>query len=646
MATVPLEELFGLQTPAEPSLSPDRKHVVYTLPVKYKTGEHETASLWIAEVGKARSARQLTSGLFNDRSAKFSPNGHDIAFVSDRGKAGAASSIHTISTRGGEPYPLTHPLHERNISQFEWSPDGNFIAFLSADEKTSEEKRREEDKDDAVVYGQNWQYARLRLFHVKTRSIHALVKADHHIMTFSWRPDGKEIVYISTRNSDIDSAGAYGVDFHILRVIDGIVTDALHFPGRSQVPPAWLEDDRILFIAGMTITANNTSQCVYQLDFRNRIWTRRAHGEVDDVQTIVAAKDAVAMYKVEEGLFNYLELSSGEVCSEKNGYISSFDTISGGNSVVSAIVSSINCAPPELYAVTYARSSKSLTTLQLSNHTVGFEKKYKPTVTPFYCSASDGQQLDAVYIKPEHSKDERPSLPTVVLVHGGPYHRSPLTFDITLHAWTEALVFHGYAVLHPNYRGGSGHGDAFAIQALGDMGKIDYSDIIDTLRAAIDKGLVHPEKVVIGGWSQGGFLSYLAVTRTDFKFRGAICGAGVSDWDMMSMTSDLPHLEAELAIVAPWNTRQDDTCARHGSAVWHMHERRNDSEKTPVLILHGEEDKRVPITQAIAFHRACLSMYWPCQFVAYPREGHFFKERKHVMDMANRIVKFVDSHIG
>ena len=109
---------------------------------------------------------------------------------------------------------------------------------------------------------------------------------------------------------------------------------------------------------------------------------------------------------------------------------------------------------------------------------------------------------------------------------------------------------------------------------------------------------------------------------------------------MLCMTSDAPFFEAELAGKAPWETDPDNTSARHGSAIWRMK-----NVKAPILILHPEDDKRVPLTQAIAFHRGCLHYGVPCEFVVYPREGHLMKERKHMIDMLKRIRRFCDLHL-
>jgi len=173
------------------------------------------------------------------------------------------------------------------------------------------------------------------------------------------------------------------------------------------------------------------------------------------------------------------------------------------------------------------------------------------------------------------------------------------------------------------------------------MGTSDYDDVITLVKAGISKGLIDKDRVVIGGWSQGGFLSYLSVTRSDFQFKAAICGAGVTDWDLMSMTSDAPIFEAHLAGKAPWEDGSRKTQDRHGSPIWHMKD-----IKTPILILHGEKDVRVPASQAIAFHRGCLHHDIPCEMVIYPREGHSIKERNHRIDMLNRVRRIVDIHLS
>lgn len=167
----------------------------------------------------------------------------------------------------------------------------------------------------------------------------------------------------------------------------------------------------------------------------------------------------------------------------------------------------------------------------------------------------------------------------------------------------------------------------------------------------IDKKLTDKEKLITCGWSQGGFLSYLASVRNGthnlgWRFSGAICGAGVTDWDAMAMTSDLPNGESELGGISPWAAAKSDISGRKGSPLWEMTEAAKAGRIPPVLILHGEKDERVPLSQAWAFHRGCKKWKLACEMVVYPREGHRFAERKHIADMFQRVRKFCDLHIS
>ena len=233
---------------------------------------------------------------------------------------------------------------------------------------------------------------------------------------------------------------------------------------------------------------------------------------------------------------------------------------------------------------------------QLSHHGDAIAKLHIADAELFYAAASDNTELDGILLIPKRA-DEKP-WPTIVLPHGGPRTRVTLSFDAPLYHWGPWLAAAGYAVSCPNYRGGSSRGEKFASHARGRVGTKDYSDIIDMINSGIKQGLFNPNRIAIGGWSQGGFLSYLSVTRQDFHFRAAVCGGGITDWDMLTMSSDVPSIEAELAGGAPWKMQPDSLTTRRSSAVWHIKD-----IKTPILILHSARDERVPISQATAFHR-------------------------------------------
>lgn len=114
----------------------------------------------------------------------------------------------------------------------------------------------------------------------------------------------------------------------------------------------------------------------------------------------------------------------------------------------------------------------------------------------------------------------------------------------------------------------------------------------------------------------------------------------------MTMTSDVPVFQSELAGGAPWLFDSSQTQSRKGSAIWEFKAAAEAKSVPPVLILHGREDVRVPLPNALAFHRACIHYGVPCELAIYPREGHMISERLHQIDMIKRIRRFCDTHLG
>ena len=146
-------------------------------------------------------------------------------------------------------------------------------------------------------------------------------------------------------------------------------------------------------------------------------------------------------------------------------------------------------------------------------------------------------------------------------------------------------------------------------------------------------------------------MSYLAAVRNGlhdggWKFNAAIPGAGVTEADTMCLTSDLGCFQAALAGRAPWESERTSIVGRSGSALWEFAAAVEKGDVIPpLLILHGEKDERVPLEQAVGFRRALQSANLPFEYVVYPREEHELKERRHLVDMAGRVLRFVREHI-
>ena len=244
--------------------------------------------------------------------------------------------------------------------------------------------------------------------------------------------------------------------------------------------------------------------------------------------------------------------------------------------------------------------------------------------------ARDGLDLDGLLILPPgRSRDDGP-FPLITLVHGGPYSRS--SDELLLGWWPNGQWFAtaGYAVFLPNPRGSKGRGHEFAESVAAAVGQDEWTDILTGIDLLIDRGVADPDRLGIGGWSHGGFMAAWAVTQTN-RFKAAVMGAGIVDWGMEAATGEYGVQEAGLGGSQGWEGvgphRHDELSPiSYASRV-----------RTPVLIVHGQDDTNVPVGQAVYFHRALSHFGVEHELVIYPREGHLFTERNHQIDLLNRM---------
>lgn len=645
-----LEDILDLQIPTEIKISPNAQQILYstTLIHQHKKGEHPVSSLWIAETGKAKSARQLTSGLHNDTSPRWFPDGKTIAFLSDRHDHGKKSAVYALDVSGGEAYPLTSTENERQVEAFEISPDGKFIAFISADEKTEEKKAKEKVKDDVKVWGEDWPYNRLRMMHVGTKKVTTLFSQDAHVLSSAFNDKGTKIAFIASRNPDLESY-YLGNAIFIVDIASSSV-QLVSRVGTWLANPVFVGDT--LYVNGPAdIDAVESSSVVYSLNFDESPppFEKVAHGEEDCAAGLGHADGDVTVL-VQHGMEDQIRILNGKTLFSWKQRLAAWDTAftTDSDEMIVAVGTGNSNKPAEVYTTTASGGAL----IQLSSHGESLNDKKFGKVNFFSCrSKDDKEDLDAMWVTPIEGQQPEEPKPTVVLIHGGPYHRLTDAFDVHF-GWAPLLLSNGYSLLIPNYRGSSGRGDRFAAYARGGCGIYDHADIISITQKAVEKGFADKDRLLVAGWSQGGFLSYMCSVRNglqglDWKFKAAIPGAGVVDGDTMCFTSDIGAVQGELAGLPPWKMRKDDVSSRSGSAIWEFADAVEEGGVIPpMLILHGEQDLRVPIEQAMAFRRALESAGLPFEMVVYPREPHAIKERKHIVDMGERVLRFVDNHIG
>lgn len=198
--------------------------------------------------------------------------------------------------------------------------------------------------------------------------------------------------------------------------------------------------------------------------------------------------------------------------------------------------------------------------------------------------------------------------PFVIFPHGGPEANDFLRLD----AFARSLAGMGYVVLQPEYRGSTGYGSAFLAAIYQHFGDRAYCDVDSGTDYAIAQGWADPNRLAIFGWSAGGFMTSWTVTQTH-RYKAAIEGAGITDWASFIWTSDVQQTDYD----ARWPD-QDPQAFLRFSAVMHSAE-----VTTPLLILHGAADDRVPTYEGRELFEVLAARGKTTRMVTYPGSPHF-----------------------
>lgn len=227
--------------------------------------------------------------------------------------------------------------------------------------------------------------------------------------------------------------------------------------------------------------------------------------------------------------------------------------------------------------------------------------------------------------------------PLVVDIHGGPSLAFHHSWDLP---WAELLCAAGYAVLMPNPRGGAGRGQAFSRGNLGDPAGAEFADIEAGVAHCAAAGLADPGRVAAIGASYGGYLTAWAIalgSKRGGQFRCGIVIAGISDLvSVRGTANNAPFYDYLL------QGRPADQPARYldRSPVTRL-----SADSSPALILHGREDRCVPVSQAEELYAGLREFGVPAEFVCYPREGHQATEPAHVADQRERILRWLGTYL-
>lgn len=621
--------------PAEPQLSPDGRLVAFTVAPTGRVERERQSAIWLVATDGATPARRLTAGTVQDHQPRWSPDGTWLYFLSDRAARGKAQ-LHRLAIAGGEAEALTD--WSPGLADYTPLPDDTTIALLAIDPPTDEDERRQRERDDADVYGARWPRARLRLLNVETRAIRTVAGfEEEHVASAIPTHRGDRLAVVTWPTPELDERARPGT-LSIVTVADEQIRRVGPAPGSNL---AWTADDRTLCALASATPGGVSGSALFAIDPATCATRRLTDDLAGCPNGLATGTTGLPLATVAVGLdttLNRLDPTSGHLAelARERGDLLGLTVSADGNTIAA-----LHSTPHDglnVWGGPVGGPLLRLTDLrpELRNVPLGEQERLA-------WQASDGLNLDGLLILPPGKSRADGPFPLLTIVHGGPYGRFADGLQLGWQPSAQWLATAGYAVFLPNPRGGMGHGQQFAACVAGRVGLEDWGDIVAGIDRLVAEGVGDPTRLGIGGWSQGGYMTAWAVGQdppSGPRFRAGVMGAGVSDWGMMVAESDLPSFESGLGGTTGWEgigPHQHDAVSpiSFGHRV-----------KTPVLILHGERDARVPISQARFFAQALRHHAVPNELVVYPREPHGIQERNHQLDLLHRTRAWFDRWIG
>ncbi|SBT43527.1 alpha/beta hydrolase family protein [Micromonospora auratinigra] len=641
MARAPLtaESVVDGWAPQAVTLSPDGNWVAYVVAPLARAGDRPVSELWVAAVDGATAPRRLTSDEAYESAPRWAADSRTVHFLSDRAERGTAQ-LHRVGLVDGATRAVT--AWAGGVSGHLPLAEPDLVVLIAADEPTAEDERRVRERDDARVRGERVRPDRLRLLDVgsgRVRTPDAF--GDRHVVEVAQRPDDGLLAVLTWSAPEVDP-GLVEPALHLLDPVSGVArdlgpaaagasslvwwaaADGWHLAYLATTPPALVGGDAVLDV---TVPSRGPAGEHRNLTAGTTVCPSGLV-QVDTGPPLVLVADGLdtAIHRLDPDGPRLAPVSRVE------GLATSLTTSRDGD-VVAAVLST-SYRPKDVHAGPTAGPLTRLSDLRPELRDVRWGVQQRLSYR-----AADGLPLDGLLILPAGRAPDDGPFPLVTLVHGGPYDRHADRLMLDWHPSGQWLATAGYAVFLPNPRGGRGHGHDFAVRVAGAVGLADWPDVCAGIDLLVADGVADPDRLGIGGWSHGGFLAAWAVGQTD-RFRAAVTGAGISDWGMLAATGEQGRFEAALG----------------GSHGWegpgpHHHDRLSPISyaarvRTPVLILHGEEDTNVPVSQAEFFHRALRAFGVEHEYVVYPRENHAIRERSHQLDVLRRTRAWFDRWLG
>jgi dipeptidyl aminopeptidase/acylaminoacyl peptidase len=631
-STPSIDQSLEMKSAFSPEIAPDGKRVVYEVTRTNWEDNVFERDLWIADTATGEG-HQLTASKKSSTNAAWSPDGKWIAFLSDRpgqisGTPEGKKQIYVIAADGGEARQLTKV--ETGVNIFAWSPDSKKLAFSADDPEQKAMKDRKEKYGDYEVVHADYNMAHLWTLEIPAGESETIPEpkrltegATFSVGEFSWSPDGTRIAFSAQRDPDLISSET--ADIYVATVGDGKVKKIVSTPGPDR-NPKWSPD-------GKQIAFETSAASKYFFYTNIKIAVTDADGSAPRVLTDAFDEDPGLIDWAADGIYFAAAQKTYAHLFRLNPDTKAVEKLSGPDHLAAFSFSfskdfkqvAYRAALENEYAEIFTANispwqTKKLTTL--GDQLKPFKIARRELVT---WKAADGTLVEGVLFKPQNF-DPKKKYPLLVVIHGGPTGVDQPIVNADRYYPLERFVAKGALILRPNYRGSAGYGEKFRSLNVRNLGVGDYADVISGVDALIAKGFVDKDRVGSMGWSEGGYISAFITASSD-RFKAVSVGAGISDWMTYYVNTDITPFTRQYLHATPWD---DPDIYKKTSPITYIAK-----AKTPTLIQHGENDRRVPIPNGYELRQALEDRGVPVKMVVYKGFGHGItkpKQQRAVME--------------
>lgn len=625
------EDVLSIREVRELEISPDGKQVAFRVREAPDPKLPRVTNIWVASTDGKQPPRPLIPNLKNANTPHWSPDGRWLAFLSDHANATGDASMQVYLMRSDATTAERLTSVPGGVEDFAWSPDSTMIAFVARDQRTAKELEKQSVGDDAIEVDRDFKYSRLWVAKVADESAVQVTKQDFEITEFAWSPKGDEIALVVAKSQKPEDSLLYSlvvVSRSTGEVVRTLNTNAAPISGLLR----WSPDGSLInFLEGpptkefaswlSVVPASGGAVRPLTKDYSGTVlaveWTPDSKTLLG--QSIEGTRQALLSIDVASGV----ETKLTDVTQTIWEY--SFST--NGQTIV--YTAQTSDSPSDIYVWTKDAQPRKITDFnpQTRSWSLGTAREVE------WKNSKDGRTRRGVVITPPGYQPGK-LYPTIVNTHPGDTAWWS-GFHAKWWAWGQLLASRGYVVFLPNTRGVNGEG--WQMHAtIADWGGMAYQDLIDGVDYLVQQKIADPNRLGIGGWSNGGFMTEYAITHTT-RFKAAVAQAGHSDFFSLYGTSYISAALREVSFGSPYTNRKKYDEASPIASIRNC--------RTPTLLIHGINDRGVPVGQAYEFYTGLKDVGVETELVIYPREGHSLNEYAHQLDVQKRVIAWFDKHL-